>query len=92
MFDKYESEILPTKTIGTQEDYKNSLKQLRAVFEDVPVSEVTTYIIAQYRDARTAKTRANREMSVLSSIYNLAIEWGFAKSNPVTVVRKNKEM
>lgn len=91
LFAKYENDILPNHPIGTQKDYKNSLKQLRKVFEDAPIDEVTPYIIAQYRDARTAKVRANREMAVLSIIYNLAIEWGIAKNNPVTGVRKNKE-
>ena len=49
-------------------------------------------MIAQYRDKRTAKVRANREIFLLSHIYNIAREWGLTdRENPVTGVRKNKE-
>lgn len=49
---------------------------------------------AQYCDRRGAKApvRANRELALLSHVWNLAREWGYtAKENPVKGVRKNKE-
>ena len=52
---------------------------------------MTPQIIAQYRDSRTAKVRANREISLLSHIYNIAREWGLTENNPAAGVRKNKE-
>ncbi|MNF60912.1 hypothetical protein D3C81_1905590 [compost metagenome] len=53
---------------------------------------VTPQTIAQYRDKRSAKVRANREISLLSHIYNIAREWGITiKENPAAGVRKNKE-
>jgi len=48
-------------------------------------------VIAQYRDARTAKTRANREIALLSHVFTMAMEWGFAERNPCLAVRRNKE-
>ncbi|WP_442969514.1 tyrosine-type recombinase/integrase [Pseudomonas sp. SED1] len=48
-------------------------------------------IIAQYRDSRTAKVRANREISLLSHAYNIAREWGLTENDPAADVRKNKE-
>ncbi|KAF5292576.1 hypothetical protein FQR65_LT20254 [Abscondita terminalis] len=40
-------------------------------------------MIAQYRDSRTAKTRANREIALLSHVFNIAREWGLTtKDNP----------
>ncbi|MFD1260640.1 tyrosine-type recombinase/integrase [Entomomonas asaccharolytica] len=91
VFDRYENEIIPSKAPKTQSDNRDSLRQLRKVFDDAPIDEITSHHIAQYRDARTAKVRANREMSLLSHIYNIAKEWGYVTYNPVTGVRKNKE-
>ncbi len=48
--------------------------------------------MAQYRDARTAKTRGNREIALLSHVFNIAREWGLTeKENPCARVRRNKE-
>lgn len=91
VFDRYEREIIPTKAPRTQRDNLLSLKQLRQAFSGAPVDAVTSQMIAQYRDARTAKVRANREISLLSHIYNIAREWGITDKNPAAGVRKNKE-
>lgn len=91
LFDLYLERIAPQKSPRTQSDYKDEINQLRKVFEDAPINAIKPQHIAQYRDARTAKVRANREMARLSHIYNTAIEWGMAETNPVQGVRKNKE-
>jgi hypothetical protein len=53
---------------------------------------VTPALIAQYRDARSAPVRANREISLFSHVYNMAREWGLTtKEKPCQGVRKNKE-
>lgn len=92
VFDRYEREIVPSKAARTQRDNLLSLKQLRAAFSDAPVEAVTPQVIAQYRDKRTAKVRANREIALLSHIYNIAREWGITNmENPAKGVRKNKE-
>ncbi len=92
VFDRYEREIIPAKASRTQRDNLLSLKQLRIAFSEAPVDAVTPQIIAQYRDQRSAKVRANREISLLSHIYNIAREWGVTeKENPAAGVRKNKE-
>lgn len=92
IFDRYQREIIPTKAPSTQRENLLALKQLRSAFEKAPVDAVTPQVIAQYRDKRSAKVRANRELSLLSHIYNIAREWGVTeKQNPVTGVRKNKE-
>jgi hypothetical protein len=49
-------------------------------------------MIAAYRDKRSAKTRANREIALLSHVFNIAREWGLTnRENPGQGVRKNKE-
>lgn len=92
IFDRYEKEVLPGKAPRTQKDNLAELKQLRAVFNNAPVDAITPQHIAQYRDRRTAKVRANRELALLSHAFNMAREWGYtAKENPCRGVRKNRE-
>lgn len=92
LFDRYEREIIPGKAPRTQSDNRKELQHLRKAFADAPIDAITPQIVAQYRDARTAKTRANREIALLSHIFNIAREWGFTdRENPCSRVRRNKE-
>jgi integrase len=92
VFDRYEREIVPLRAPATQRDYIANLKQLAKVFGTAPVDAITPQHVAQYRDRRGAKVRANRELALLSHVFNLAREWGYtARDNPVRGVRKNKE-
>lgn len=103
IFDRYERDIIPTKAPRTQKDNLEMMAMLRSVFDNAPVDAITPQHIAQYRDNRKSKAkgsegmpapiRANREMTLFSHIWNIAREWGYtAKENPVTGVRKNKEI
>lgn len=92
MFDRYEREIIPTKAPRTQSDNLKELVRLRAAFENAPIDAITPAIVAQYRDGRTAKTRANREIALLSHVFTIAREWGLTdRENPCSRVRRNKE-
>lgn len=94
VFDRYEREIIPTKALTTQKGNIRSLCMLRKVFDAVGIDTITPQHVAQYRDRRGIKApvRANREIALLSHIWNMAREWGYtAKENPVRGVRKNKE-
>lgn len=92
IFDRYEKEIIPTKAPRTQRDNLDCLSRLRPVFKAVSIADITPQHIAMYRDRRTAKVRANREITLLSHVFNLAREWGYtARDNPARGVRKNPE-
>lgn len=92
IFDRYERDIIPKKAERTQKDNLAELRQLRPYFDEAPIDAITPSQVAQYRDARTAKVRANREIATLSHIFNMAREWGLTtKENPCQGVRKNKE-
>lgn len=92
IFDRYEREIVPLRAPATQRDYTANLRQLSKVFGTAPIDAITPQHVAQYRDKRGAKVRANRELALLSHVFNLAREWGYtAKDNPVRGVRKNRE-
>lgn len=93
LFDDYENRIMPGLKKGTLDDYKKGLKQIRKAFENAPVEAMTPQVIAQYRDNRTAKVRANRELALLSVIFTYAREWGLTdKANPCLGLRRNKEI
>jgi hypothetical protein len=64
VFDRYEKEIIPGKPVRTPSDNRKELKQLRRAFESAPIESITPQVVAQYRDARTAKVRANREIAL----------------------------
>lgn len=92
IFDRYERDIIPKKAPRTQKDNLSELRQLRPYFDDAPIDAITPAQIAQYRDARTAPVRANREIATLSHIFNMAREWGLTvRENPCQGIRKNKE-
>lgn len=84
-----------------QEKYR--IAQLaRSFLGGKTIGSITSVDIATYRDQRlteahprTGKPVSNAtvrlEMSLLSDVFKLSIiEWGFAKENPVTAVRKPK--
>lgn len=92
VFDRYESEIVILKAPRTQRDNRDCLRCLRPVFDMVAIDDITPQHIAMYRDKRSAKVRANREITLLSHVFNLAREWGYtSRDNPARGVRKNRE-
>lgn len=93
LFDEYEDKIMPSLKKGTRDDYTKGMRQLRKAFESAPVEAITTQVLAQYRDTRTAKVRANRELALLSTIFTHAREWGLTdRANPCLGLRRNKEI
>lgn len=92
IFDRYERDIIPKKGERTQKDNLAELKQLRPIFDEAPIDSIIPANIAGYRDARTAKVRANREIALLSHVFNMAREWGLTeRENPCQGIRKHKE-
>lgn len=92
LFEEYEKKVMPKLTKGTQDDYQKGLRQLKKAFTGAPLDAMTPQIIAQYRDARKAKVRANREIALLSTMFTFAREWGLTdKANPCFGLRRNKE-
>ena len=65
VFEQYIRDILPGKAASAQRENNDSLRQLRSVFDSAPIDAITPQDIARYRDARTAKVRANREITLL---------------------------
>jgi integrase len=92
VFSRYSDSIIPGKKKRTREDNTREMVRLQAAFGDAPIDSISTAVVAQYRDARTAKVRANREIALLSHVFTIAREWGLTdKANPCFGLRRNKE-
>lgn len=87
----YASKIIPEKSIKTQELNRMQLKKLNAVFGKMSLHKITPPHIAQYLEISSRKVSANREISLMSSIFSKGIRWGHCKENPCAGVEKNKE-
>lgn len=85
LFDRYLLEVVPHKAERTQKDNRQELRFLRTVFGAMPVHQVSAVHVAAYRDNRVAKTRGNREIALLSHVFNYAIRWGLRADNPCAV-------
>jgi len=94
-FDRFEREVLTPEhypSATTRRDYLLCLTKLRPVFGNAVWASVKTPHLAAYRDKRSAKTRANRELAVLSIVWGWAREWGLTQlPYPGFRMRKNKE-
>jgi integrase len=77
--DRYKEKVLPGMIKGTRQQYTTYLKQVEPYFGPVAWHQVTLPILLDYLESRTKKTSANRELSVLGSIWNLAVKWGLTE-------------
>lgn len=88
--DRYLRDVVPLKSPRTQVDNLNEMAKLREFFEapPAPLSGIRPLHVAQFLDWRTAggksaTTRANREKSLLSHMWNMARRWGYTDAeNP----------
>jgi integrase len=92
-FERYEKEIIPTKAPRTQTDNLAEINNLRQAFGKMRPEHIKPKHIYAYMDARgaTAKTRANREKSLLSSVFSSLIRWGVVEDNPCKNVKNFQE-
>lgn len=72
-FEDWERDVLPNyDNAGTKRTYATNLRRLKPVFGPSTWDRVTLPVLKRYLTARTAKTQANREMALLSVIWNWA--------------------
>lgn len=89
---QYRAKQLPLKSAKTQSEQERQLTALIDAFPNALLDEIEPFHIAQYRDKRSAKVAANREISLFSNIWNWSREQGYtSKANPTRGVRKNPE-
>lgn len=78
-------------SVVTRKDYRAALDQLLPSLGHAKPDEITPVIVREYMDARSSKTRANRERSLLRTIFAWGMERGYAEKNPTDGVRTFKE-
>lgn len=90
--ERYRREIIPQKSDKTQREQQPQLDSLIKVFGDMHIDQIKPQHVRQYLDRRSAKIMANREIALLSHIWNKSREWGYTeRENPCAGVKKNKE-
>jgi len=89
--DVYVRDGVPKLKPATQRDYLRICGELRRAFGDAALADVQPTHVAQYLEKRSKAVAANREIAVLSSVFNLAMRLGYAQSNPCRGVRRNRE-
>lgn len=76
----------------TQYEFRAALKHLRKAFKDAVIDQIKPKHVRQYLDRRSAKVSANREVAVLSVIWNWARAKGLTdQANPCTGIDRNPE-
>lgn len=93
LIERYLQEVAPKKALRTYRDNVTEAKPLLAVFGAMRPSDVRPMHAAQYLDVhgKKAPVRANREKSLLSHIFSIAMRWGDVDSNPCRGVARNTE-
>lgn len=93
LIERYMTEVSPKKAPRTHKDEIPSAKLLSDVFGKMSPSDLRPVHVAKYLDMRgkTAPVRANREKSLLSHIYSMAMRWGIVDNNPCRGVARNTE-
>lgn len=89
--DVYLIDSVPKLAEATQRDYRRICGELRRTFSDTALADVEPTHVAQYLEKRSSPVAANREVAVLSSVFNHAMRLGNARSNPCRGVRRNRE-
>ncbi|MBO9717471.1 MAG: tyrosine-type recombinase/integrase [Pseudoxanthomonas sp.] len=92
--DRYRAQVIPGKAPRTQKDNIHELSWLLRFFDDPPgpLEAIRPLHVRQYIDWRKAQVRANREVALLSHLWNWARERGYTDlPNPCEGVRRNTE-
>lgn len=91
LLDRYMAEIAPTKAAATFRSDTQAAKFLRVAFAGFDADEVTQKAIYRYMDGRTSKVRANRELALMSMVYQYGIKWGAVTMNPCKGIMRHRE-
>jgi len=88
----YAAEYIPTKAPATQAQYLAALERLKHVFGSARLPQIKPMHVRGHLDKRKAKVSANREIALLSHLFNWARSKGITDAeNPVRGVKKHTE-
>jgi integrase len=93
LLDQYESRVSRHKK-GHGWEVKQFAVLRRTFLADKAAHEITKAHISRWKDERLAEvtgSTVNRQMNLLSHVFTMAIEWGYADTNPVSGVSRPRE-
>jgi integrase len=91
ILDRYMNEELAKLSYRTQIDYLRHIQRLRDEFGTRNVDDIRPRDIGQFLDVKKGKIQRAKIVSVLSSVYTLAVgQWWLAEKNPCLSVMKPK--
>jgi integrase len=85
---------LHAKGKKSEKFYKWTTDVLLTHFGKTPLSRIGVREVEEFATKRRAKVKAatsNRSLAVLKSMFNKALDWGHARTNPVRRVKMDKE-
>lgn len=93
LFSRYMLEIAPFKSKASFTNNVKAMKNLRVVFGELEAGSIKPIHLYRYLDIRgkDAKIAANREISLLSHVFTMAIKWGVIETNPCRGIKKHPE-
>src|SRR3990167_3213332 len=94
LFDRYLIEVAPLKASNTYKANVSQMPLLERVFGHCFPDEIYPQDIYKYLDYRAQQgspIAANREKSLLSHVFSMAIRWGAVKDNPCRHVKRLPE-
>lgn len=104
LFKRYEYEVMPNKSASARYLHNLYLMNLRKVFGHMDKCSIEPHHVYKYMDIRSKKEKdengkikggvsiANREVRLLSDVYDCAIKWGEMRNHPFKgVVKAFKE-
>jgi integrase len=84
---------LAKRGVYTQKQYEKYLTELLPAFGHIPLEGISTGHVQKYLNKRSAKVKANREISLLSTIFNWSRRMDLTQAaNPVAGSKRNKEI
>lgn len=97
LIERFEEEVAPTHYRDQSKEGKavrsSTYKNLKAFFGQMAPMSLKTVHGYQYLDARAsagAPAKANKELSLMSTICHYAVRWGVIEANPFTDMMQNK--
>lgn len=88
---KYISKLKETAGKGNERKERQLQLYLNPFFGTMPLSKISSFDLARYRkqrsEAAAADATINRELAVISHLFNKAVEWGWISHRPAKVPR-----
>lgn len=93
LFDRYMIDVAPTKSAASYKQNQIQMQNLRIFFGGMYPKDVNPVNIYKYLDIRSRKSKVapNREKSLLSHVFTMAIRWGVVNDNPCRNVKRLTE-